>query len=163
MKKIIISIILLISIGFAEELQVKSKTFHADRKIGVSIFKGDVNIIKGTDELNATKVTIYTDKEEQPIKFVADGNASFHIVTEDGSLYKGKSQKAIYLPNEKEYHFYEDVHLKQINEKKEIIGEEVILKTIEGKAYAKGAKKEPVIMIFNLPEDEKKDKKEEVK
>ena len=159
MKKIIISTILLFNIGLAEELQVKSKTFHADRKAGVSVFEGNVNIIKGTDELNATKVTIYTDKNEQPTKFVADGNASFNIITEDGSMYKGKSQKAIYLPKEKEYHFYTDVHLKQINEKKEIIGEEVILKTIEGKAYAKGADKEPVIMIFNLPEDDKDEKK----
>lgn len=37
--------------------------------------------------------------------------------------------------------------------KKEIIGEEVILKSIEGKAYAKSAKNEPVIMIFELPEE----------
>ncbi|MDP2894452.1 MAG: lipopolysaccharide transport periplasmic protein LptA, partial [Sulfurimonas sp.] len=68
-------------------------------------------------------------------------------------------QKVVYLPKEKEYHFFKDVHLKQINEKKEIIGEEVILKTIEGKAYAKGAEKEPVIMIFDMPEDKKEGKK----
>lgn len=58
------------------------------------------------------------------------------------------AQKVIYMPNIKEYHFFTDVHLRQIDEKKEIIGEEVILKTIEGTAYAKGAKKEPVIMIL---------------
>lgn len=161
MKNIIIGSMLLVSVGFAEELQIKSKTFHSDQKAGFSIFEGNVNIVKGTDELNATKVTIYTDKDNQPTKFVADGNASFHIVTEQGSIYKGRANKVIYLPKEKEYRFYGKVHLKQINEKKEILGEEVILKTVEGKAYAKGADKEPVIMIFNLPDEDKKNKKKE--
>ena len=48
------------------------------------------------------------------------------------------------------------MYLRQLDEKKEIIGNEVVLKTIEGKAYAKGAKSEPVIMIFKMPQDEEK-------
>ena len=48
------------------------------------------------------------------------------------------------------------MYLKQIDKKKEIIGDEVVLKTIEGKAYAKGAKKEPVIMIFDIKDKGKK-------
>lgn len=156
MKKIIILTILSTLALFAEELQVKAKLFNSDQKTGISVFEGNVNIIKGSDELNASKVTIYTDAEQQPTKFIADGNASFSIKTEDGSLYRGKAQKVVYLPVEKEYHFFEDVYLKQVNEKKEIIGSEVILKTIEGKAYAKGEDEAPVIMIFNMPEKEKK-------
>jgi len=144
---------------FAQELKIKAKQFNADQKNGISIFEGDVNIIKGADELNASVVTIYTDKEQNPTKFVAEGNASFHIVTEDGASYVGKAQKVIYLPVQKEYHFFTDVYLRQLNEKKEIIGSEVILKTIEGKAYAKGADKAPVIMIFDLPEKKEEDKK----
>ena len=154
MKKIILLIIITILSLFAEELKVKAKLFNADQKKGISIFEGDVNIIKGTDELNASKVTIYTDSEQNPTKFIAEGNASFHIVTEEGAAYKGKAQKVIYFPIKKEYHFFTDVYLQQINEKKEIIGEEVILKSIEGKAYAKGADDKPVIMIFNM-EDKK--------
>ena len=42
------------------------------------------------------------------------------------------------------------------DEKKEITGDEVVLKTIEGKAYAKGDKSEPVIMIFKLKDKESK-------
>ena len=74
------------------------------------------------------------------------------MTTKDGAIYTGKAQKVIYLPNKKEYHFYKKVHLKQINEKKEIIGDEVVLKMLEGKAYAKGISNKPVIMIFNLEE-----------
>ena len=156
MRIISILTIFLISLLSAEELQVKANNFNANEKTGVSIFEGSVNVIKGSDELNASKVTIYTDKDHQPTKFIAEGNVSFNLHTEDKSVYKGKAGKVIYKPLEKEYHFFKDVHLQQVNEKKEIIGDEVVLKTTEGKAYAKGAKTEPVIMIFNMPTKEEK-------
>lgn len=158
MKRIIILTFFLILNLSAEELKIKANLFNADQKAGISVFEGDVNIIRGNDELNASKVTIYTDANQEPTKFVAEGDASFNIQTLEGAIYKGKAQKVVYLPQKKEYLFFRDVHLKQVNEKKEIIGEEVVLKTIEGKAYAKGAAKEPVIMIFNLPEDKEKKK-----
>ena len=141
----------------SQELKIKANQFNADEKTGISIFRKEVNIIKGNDELNASKVTVYTDLKHEPTKFIAEGDVSFNIETKKGSLYQGVAGKVIYLPIIKEYHFFRDVHLKQIDEKKEIIGDEVILKTIEGKAYAKGAKKEPVIMIFKIP-DEKEEK-----
>ncbi|QOY53312.1 lipopolysaccharide transport periplasmic protein LptA [Candidatus Sulfurimonas baltica] len=156
MKQILILTIFLTLTLSSEELQVKAKLFNADQKTGISVFEGDVNVIKGSDELNASKVTIYTDEKQQPTKFIAEGNASFSVKTLDGNLYRGKAQKVIFFPQKKEYHFYKNVYLLQVNEKKEIIGEEVVLKTIEGKAYAKGAEKEPVIMIFNIPEKKEK-------
>lgn len=155
MKKLIFASICLVSNLLSQELQVESNSFYADEKKGISIFKGDVHIVKGNDELNASKVTIYTDKKNQPTKFLTEGKSSFKIHTQNGSLYKGKAHKVIYYPKNKEYHFYKNVHLIQVDEKKEIIGEEVVLKTIEGKAYAKSSKTKPVIMIFNIPEDTK--------
>ncbi len=157
MKYIILFTLFFTSLLNAEELKIKANSFNADENTGVSVFSGDVNIIKKNDELNASKVTIYIDKENQPTKFVAVGNVSFVIETKHGTVYKGQAGKVIYLPNEKEYHFFKDVHLKQTDEKKEIIGEEVVLKTTEGKAYAKGVKSEPVIMIFNIPDKKVKE------
>ncbi len=151
--KFIIILIFFLSLLQSIELKIKANEFYADEKSGVSVFSGSVSIKKGTDELNATKVTVYTDVKHQPTKFIAVGSVIFNIETKKGSLYRGKAGKVIYKPTLKEYHFFQDVHLQQIDEKKEIIGEEVVLKTIEGKAYAKGAKKEPVIMIFKLSED----------
>lgn len=150
MKIKILLVSLFLSVLNAEELKIKAETFSADQKTGISIFSGNVNMIKESDELNASKVTVYLDKEQKPFKFLAEKDVSFVIKTEDGSHYSGKAQKVIYFPIKKEYHFFEKVNLKQLNDKKEIIGEEVILKTIEGTASAKGGKKEPVIMIFDL-------------
>ncbi|MFT7004433.1 MAG: lipopolysaccharide export system protein LptA [Sulfurimonas sp.] len=155
MKLLTILTIFLASSLMSQELKIKASEFSADEKTGISIFKGDVNILKGNDELNATIVTVYTDTNHQPTKYIAEGNVSFNINTEKGSIYKGKAGKVVYKPIIKEYHFFRNVHLRQIDEKKEIIGEEVVLKTIEGQAYAKGAKKEPVIMIFKMKEEKK--------
>jgi lipopolysaccharide export system protein LptA len=155
MRNFIYLTIFLASTLISQELKVKADSFNADEKSGISIFTGHVNIVKENDELNASKVTIYTNKEHQPIKFEAQGKASFVIHAKKGALYKGKAERVVYFPDKKEYHFFDNVHLKQIDEKKEIIGEEVILKSLEGKAYAKGLNKEPVIMIFKMKEENK--------
>lgn len=158
MNKYLIILILFLTMSLtAKELKIKANQFNADENKGISIFQGNVNIQKGSDELNATKVTVFTDEKHQPTKFIAVGNVSFYIMTKQGSIYRGKAERAIYMPLIKEYHFFKNVHLTQVDEKKEIIGEEVVLKTTEGKAYAKGAKKEPVIMIFKMaPQEEEK-------
>ncbi len=153
MKFLLIIISISTMLLIASELKIKSNEFTADENSGISIFKGSVNILMGKDELNASKVTVYTDDKHQPTKFVAQGDVSFTLCSENGSIYKGVAGKTIYMPKEKEYHFFRNVHLKQIDEKKEIIGDEVVLKIVEGKAYAKGAKKEPVIMIFKMAEE----------
>jgi lipopolysaccharide export system protein LptA len=157
MKQLLLATLLVSSI-FGDELQIKANEFNTDQKTGISIFEGDVNIQKGQDELNASKVTVYIDANREPTKFVAQGDVSFYVATQEGSLYKGKSQEAIYFPQKKEYHFFKNVHLKQLDDNKEVTGDEVVLKSIEGTAYAKGAEKEPVIMIFNLKEKEKEAK-----
>lgn len=151
--KIILIILITLSLN-ASELQIKAKNFNSDQKTGISTFKGDVNIIKENDELNASSVTVYTDKDQQPTKYVAQGNVSFFITTENGSQYKGRAQKTIYIPSTKEYFFYKDVHLMEIGDKKEIIGDEVVLKSIDGKAHAKSKSNKPVIMIFDIKEKE---------
>ena len=150
MKIKLIALLTFASLMSAGELQIKSQKFTADENTGVSIFTGKVNIIKTNDELNASQVTVYTDKKNKPIKFVAVGKVSFVIVTENDAHYRGKAERAIYYPKRKEYHFFTNVHLKQINDKKDIIGDEVILKTIEGQAYAKGLETKPVIMTFDI-------------
>lgn len=154
MKFSILLTFFIITILSAQELKIKANNFHADEKTGISTFNGNVDIEKGKDRIKADSVVIYVNKKHKPTKFVSTGNVNFTLATKKGSIYTGKAGKVIYLPNKKEYHFYNRVHLTQVDEKKEIIGEEVVLKTIEGKAYAKGVESKPVIMIFKLPDEE---------
>lgn len=158
MKNIFFIIMLLQVFLTAGDLQIQAMKFYGDEQAGLSVFSGDVKIKKGMDELNASKVSVYIDTKKKPTKFVAEGNVSFNLYTEDGANYKGRSQKAIYLPNEKTYNFYTDVYLQQTGDTKQIQGDLVILKLLENKAYAKGATKKPVVMTFEID-----DKKEEPK
>lgn len=139
----------------AEQLKVVADSFNGDEKSGITVFRGDVKIAKGSDEINASAVTIYTDAKRKPIRYEAKGNVSFYIKTENQAVYRGKAGKAVFVPAKKEYHFYENVHIEQLDEKKEINGEEVIISTIEGKARAKGGETKPVIMTFEIDEEKK--------
>ncbi|WP_434579657.1 lipopolysaccharide transport periplasmic protein LptA [Sulfurimonas sp. NW15] len=156
MKYLLVLTLFLQTLLFSQELKIKADEFRGDQKKGISVFTGHVRIKKVNDELNASKVTVYTDKNNKPTKFVAVGNASFVIKTVEGANYRGVAQKVVYLPLKKEYHFFGNVHLQQLNDKKEIFGDEVILQAISGKAYAKGVAKEPVIMIFDIKDEKEK-------
>ena len=141
----------------AEELKVVAKNFEADEQKGYTVFTGDVVMTKGSDEFNASKVTVYVDKNRKPTKFIAVGDASFKITTMTGDRYAGTAQEVRFFPQKKEYHFYTDVHIHQLNKQKEINGDEVIVDLIEGRAFAKGAEKKPVIMIFNIDDANQSD------
>ena len=140
----------------AQQLKIVAKSFDADEKKGVTVFKGAVKITKGFDKLNADVVTVYTNAKRKPTKYIAKGDVSFYLKAENGAEYKGKAQKVIFVPTKKEYRFYRDVHIEQLDEKKEINGEEVVISTVEGKARAKGGNTKPVVMTFEIEEEEKK-------
>lgn len=150
MKKIIYISLLCVLGLYAEELKVLSDNFRADQPKGVSIFTGNVIVTKGSDEINASKVTIYTDNNRKPTKVVAEENVSFYIVTEQKEKYRGKSQRAVYLPNEKEYQFYTKVDLIRMDDFRRVKGDKVIVNTTTGHASADSVNNEPVVMVFTL-------------
>lgn len=153
---------LLLFVGYAEELKVISNTFKADQQKGVSLFTGNVQVTKGKDELNASKVTIFTDQNKKPIKYLAEGDVSFYIITELKEIYRGKAQTAIFLPNEGEYHFYTKVDLIRLDDYRRIKGDKVVVNTVVGNASAESTVNDPVIMTFTL-DDKKTIKKSGVK
>lgn len=144
-----------------EELKVVSANFKGDQPKGLSIFTGNVIVTKGDDELNASKITIYTDAARKPTKYIAEGSVSFYIVTDMGEKYRGKSKRAIYLPNESEYQFYEKVDLVRIDDYRRVKGDKVIVNETKGFANADSAGGEPVVMIFTM--QDKNETKKSVK
>lgn len=142
----------------AEELKVISDNFKGDQKKGVAVFTGNVKVTKGSDELNASKVTIYTDKENKPTKYLAEGDVSFYIVTEQKEKYRGKAQTAIFLPNESEYHFYKKVDLIRLDDYRRVKGDKVIVNTVQGNAAAESTQDEPVVMTFTIQDKNPKSK-----
>ncbi len=149
-KQLLLLMLFLTSILGAQELKVLSDNYKGDQPKGLSIFTGNVKVTKGFDELNASKVTIYTDAARKPTKYIAEGSVSFYIVTEIGEKYRGKSQRAIYLPNESEYQFYEKVDLIRLDDFRRVKGDKVVVNEIRGFANADSAGGEPVLMVFTM-------------
>lgn len=152
-KQLLIFIASSILLLQAQQLKITAEHFEGDESKGVSVFSGNVKIKKGSDELNASKVSIYIDANRKPSKYIAQGNVSFFIKTESNATYRGSSQKVIFLPQKKEYQFYTNVHLLQLNEHKQIDGDEVIVNTALGQAKAIGAAKKPVVMVFDISDE----------
>lgn len=150
MNKLIFIALLCVFGLYGQELKVLSANYKGDQSTGTSVFTGNVIVTKGFDELNASKVTIYTDSNRKPVKMVAEGDVSFYIVTELNEKYRGKSQRAIYLPNEKEYQFYTKVDLIRLDDFRRVKGDKVVVNTIYGHASADSANNEPVMMVFTL-------------
>jgi len=152
-KKLLIFIATSALLLQAQQLKITAEHFEGDEAKGISVFTGNVKIKKGSDELNASKVSIFINANKKPSKYVAEGNVSFFIKTESNATYRGTSQKAIFLPLKKEYQFFTDVHLFQINEHKEIDGDQVTVNTALGQAKAVGGAKKPVTMVFDLSDN----------
>ena len=157
-RNLLFLIPLLFTLTWGEELKVISDNFRGDQLKGISVFTGNVKVTKGLDELNATKVTIYTDKDKNPVKYLAVGDVSFYIVTELKERYKGKSQTAIYLPDKSEYHFYKKVDLIRLDDFRRVKGDKVVVNTISGQAAAASTEDEPVIMTFTVQDKKPKQK-----
>ena len=148
-----------ISTVSAEELKVISDNFRGDQQKGLSVFSGNVKLTKGSDELNASKITIYTDKDKKPYKYVAEGNVLFYIVTDQQEKYRGKAESAIYLPNENEYQFYTKVDLLRLDDYRRVKGDKVVVNISQGNAAAEsGTSNEPIMMIFTLQDKDKTQK-----
>lgn len=161
MKRLLFFVTFLMLSLHAEELKIISDNFKGDQTKGISIFTGNVKITKGKDELNASKVTIYTDASRKPVKYLAEGSVSFYLVTEMGEKYRGKSQTAIFMPNEKEYQFTKKVDLIRLDDYRRVKGDKVIVNMKYGYSSADSDGDEPVEMIFTL--DDKKETKKGAK
>lgn len=156
----ILTILSLCVLGlFAEQVKITADSFSGNEKKGITTFQGNVKIVKGNDELNASKVTVLTDKDRSPYEYKAEGSVSFYIdLPDNNTTYKGDAGKVVYLPLKQEYQFFTNVHLYQIGTNRKVFGDKVLLNAKDGNAKALGKDKTPVIMIFNI-----EDKKEKTK
>ena len=96
-KKIIVFLLASLPL-FAEQVEVTADNFFADEIKLQSVLTGNVKVKKGSfDTLNSDKITIYFDKEKQPTKYIATGNAKFKILINE-SHYNGKGDILTYEP-----------------------------------------------------------------
>ena len=154
MKKVLLLLFLVICRLFAtSQVEIIADHFEANEKKMVTKFIGNVHMIKGVDELNASKVYVYFDDKKKPIKYEAIGSVRFIITINDGKRYRGQSERLIYTPKTEIYELYDNVKLFDTNLDRTLIGEKVFVDKLSGKAKVEGSKKKPVKFIFKIEED----------
>jgi len=149
MKKIIL---LLIAIFLsAAELKITSKHFFYDSKKLISIFEGDVKVIKGSDKIYAQKLIIYFDKNKKPIKIEAIKNVKFEFQMDKNSTYKGKSNKLIYYIKNGDIILIGNAEIKKVQTNEKISGDKIKINRITKNIEVIGNKK-PVNIIIKVNE-----------
>ena len=158
MKKIWL-IVLVIFVVNAEQVEVTSDNFFADENKFVGEFTGNVNIKKGSDLLTADKVRIFFDKDKNPIKYVANGNAKIKALIKE-KTYDGAGNELIYEPKENLYTINGNGFLHEIDSDKKVYGEYIQINQNSGTYSVKSdektnsVEKKPVKFIFQV-EDKK--------
>lgn len=151
-KRIIIFLFLGISLLNAQKVEVKADNIFINEKLLFSELTGNVSVKKGnTDSLTSKKLNIYFDKNKQPLKYVAQGNAKFKGLL-DGKHYEGKAQKIIYEPQNSKYTLIGDAFIREIDTDKRVYGNKINVDEVKGTYEVEGDNKKPVRLIFDIEE-----------
>jgi len=153
LKKYLLLLLLATSTLFSsQQVEITADHFEASDVKKVTKFIGNVRMIKGVDELNASKIFVYFDEKTKPIRYEAIGSVKFIITMNDGKRYKGQSGRLVYIPKTEIYELYESVKLFDVKLDRTLIGEKVFVDKQSGKARVEGSKEKPVKFIFKIEE-----------
>ena len=147
--KYLLTIFFLSIFIFANNLEISSDNFYYKDGEKKAQFSGHVIAKNGDNIIKASKVTVYLDDNSEAKKYIASGGVRFEIKNPKHYI-KGSCYTLIYLPIEDRYILRGKVALKDILNKREIFGDEIIVDNKKGESYAKSHSKKPVKFIFKI-------------
>lgn len=153
MKRLILYIFLPISLLMADIVDIKADHFYANDITHEAYFEGNAKIKQGSNEFNASKITVYFNDQKKAERYVATGKVKFDL-TEKEIHYAGQTDSVTYAPRSSKYIFEGNVVLKDLTNNRIIKAESVSLDLKTGLADIKGKKKKPVHFRFEI-EDRK--------
>lgn len=138
----------------AGEVQITADKFFADETKKISVFDGNVKVLKENDKLTAKKVTIEFDAKKQPIRYIATGDAKANMMMKDKKYY-GEAEKMTYEPAKSLYILEKKAFLHDIETDKKVYGDYIKVDQVSGHYEVDGKGGNPVKFIFKV-EDQKK-------
>ena len=148
MKYLVCSVVLALSLN-AASVEVTADKFFADEVKKISIFTGNVNVKKGNDLLVADKVVIEFNKNKEPIRYTASGNASVKMKI-NGKRYFGKGEILIYEPQKLKYTIRKNAFLEELDTNKKVYGDNIFVDQANGHYEVDSKKDKPVKFIFQI-------------
>lgn len=134
---------------FAEKLEITSTSMHAENVKKEVHFIDDVHIKQGDDWLNADKVIVYFDENNETKMYEGIGAVTFEF-KDKKSAYKGSADKVTYYPVKSLYILTGNAVIDDLVNKSHIAGDEITLDMLSGNATVKGNKKKPVKFIIEM-------------
>jgi len=153
--RLVVIALSLVTFLSAQTVEVVADKFFADEKKQISEFIGNVVVTKGKDKLVAKKVVITFDKNRQPLKYVASGDAKIDMMMND-KVYFGSAQTMIYDPVKDQYTLIKDAFLHEKVTNKKVYGEKIFVNQMTGRYEVESDGKKPVKFIFKVDEKKKK-------
>jgi len=120
----------------------------------MSVFDGNVKVLKENDKLTAKKVTIEFDEKKQPIRYIATGDAKANMLMKEKKYY-AEAEKMTYEPSKSLYVLEKKAFLHDIETDKKVYGEYIKVNQLSGHYEVDGKGGAPVKFIFKV-EDQKK-------
>jgi len=151
--KYLIGILMLTVCLNASEVEVTADKFFADEIKKISVFTGNVHVVKDKDELKADKVVIEFDDKKQPVRYTATGKAEVRMSIK-GKRYYGKGEVLIYEPKLLKYTIKKNAFLQELDTNKKVYGENIYVDQSKGHYEVDSKKNKPVKFIFKI-EDKK--------
>lgn len=149
MKKILLLLLLATQL-FANEIEISAKELIADEKKKITHLKGNVEIKRLKDKLNANEAFIFLDSNNRPTKMQALGNVRFIFTFKDGRSIEGSSNEALYFPNTREYQVLGNAVVKEVDKNNTVKGDKIIIRQNDGFISVVGKEDKPARLIFKL-------------
>lgn len=154
MKQLFMALIVLYTSHLlADTVDIKAEHFYANDINHEAYFEGNAKIKQGSNEFNASKITVFFNDKKKAEKYIAKGDVTFNL-TENGINYVGQTNIVTYSPKSSEYFFQGDVILQDLTNNRVIKAESITLDLKTGLADIKGKSEKPVHFIFEIEDRE---------
>ena len=122
-------------------IHITADTAELNDKTGVSVYRGDVEMIQGTTILTGDVITVYT-KNNQVTKMISVGNlATYQETTDDGDIVYAESEEMIHNSGEKKIELFRRGKITQVGN---VIKSDYILYLTEEGLIDTGTKKDRI-------------------
>lgn len=139
-------------------IHITADTAEFNDKSGISIYRGDVEMIQGTTILTGDIITVYT-VDGEVVKLISVGDlATYQETTDDGDIVYAEGEEMIYLRDENKVEIFRRGKVTQLDN---IIRSEYILYLTEEGIMDTGTKKDRVNITIQ-PESKPFEEKETV-
>ena len=126
-------------------INITADTAELNDKTGVSIYRGDVEMIQGTTILHGDVITVYTVNGHVS-KMISVGNlATYQETTDDGDIVYAESEEMIYNSAEKKVELFRKAKITQVGN---IIRSDYILYLTEEGIIDTGTTKDRINIVI---------------